>query len=192
MKSVENYKKFFIGCEIFEAVSSETASLFLNTSLPIYLHDMTIIHITAKTVRTEPELFSELVALFDDYRVYYEQESDQEAAHAYLAQRLEEEESVIYMARENGVALGFTQLYPMFSSISMNSMWVLNDLFVTEEGRNAGTGTSLLTAAQHFCRREQAKGLALETGKENPAQKLYERLGWEKDQEYLHYFWKNE
>ena len=153
---------------------------------------MTIIHITAETVRTEPELFSELVALFDEYRVFYDQESDKETAHAYLTQRLEEEESVIYMARENGVALGFTQLYPMFSSISMNSMWVLNDLFVAEEGRNAGTGTSLLVAAQHFCRRERAKGLALETGTTNPAQRLYERLGWKKDEAYLHYFWKND
>lgn len=153
---------------------------------------MTIIHITAKTVHSEPELFSELVGLFDDYRVYYEQESDKETAHAYLAQRLKEEESVIYLAREDGVALGFTQLYPMFSSLTMNSMWVLNDLFVAEEGRNAGTGTSLLVAAQHFCRRERAKGLALETGIENPAQRLYERMGFKKDEVYLHYFWKNE
>ncbi len=153
---------------------------------------MTIIHITFRTVNSEPELFSELVSLFDDYRKFYHQASDKVKARKFLSQRLEEEESVIYMARENGVALGFTQLYPMFSSISMEPIWVLNDLYVTTEGRNSGTGTSLLVAAQHFCRRERARGLALETGKENPAQKLYERLGWEKDQEYLHYFWKNE
>lgn len=153
---------------------------------------MTIIHITAKTILSEPELFSELVALFDEYRIFYQQSSDKEKANAFLSQRLEEEESVIYMAREDGVVLGFTQLYPMFSSISMEPIWVLNDLYVTAEGRNKGTGTALLVAAQHFCRRERAKGLALETGIENPAQGLYERLGWVKDQEYLHYFWKNE
>lgn len=165
---------------------------FFLSNLSIYLHSMTIIHITFRTISSEPELFSDLINLFDEYRIFYEQSSDKEKAKNFLSQRLEEEESVIYMARENGVPLGFTQLYPMFSSISMEPIWVLNDLYVAAEGRNAGTGTALLVAAQHFCSREQAKGLALETGKENPAQRLYERLGWEKDQEYLHYFWKNE
>lgn len=165
---------------------------FFLSNLSIYLHRMTIIHITFRTISSEPELFADLVTLFDDYRAFYKQSSDKEKAKTFLSQRLEEEESVIYMARENGVPLGFTQLYPMFSSISMRPIWILNDLYVAAEGRNAGTGTSLLVAAQHFCRREQANGLTLETGIENPAQRLYERLGWVKDQEYLHYFWKNE
>lgn len=167
------------------------AHIFL-FNVSVYLHSMTIIHITARTIIAEPELFSELIALFDDYRIFYQQPSDKEKAYAFLSQRLEEEEAVIYMAKENGIALGFTQLYPMFSSINLESMWVLNDLYVSAEGRNSGTGTALLVAAQHFCRRERAKGLALETGIENPAQRLYERLGWKKDQEYFHYFWKNE
>lgn len=165
---------------------------FFLSNPAIYLHRMTIIHITFRTISSEPELFADLVALFDDYRVFYKQSSDREKAKAFLSQRLEEEESVIYLARENGVPLGFTQLYPMFSSITMEPIWVLNDLYVAAEGRNTGTGTSLLVAAQHFCRRERAGGLALETGINNPAQRLYERLGWKKDQEYLHYFWKND
>lgn len=165
---------------------------FFLSNLSVYLHSMTIIHITFKTIASEPELFSDLIALFDDYRIFYNQVSDKGQAKNFLSQRLEEEESVIYMAREDGVALGFTQLYPMFSSISMEPIWVLNDLYVSAEGRNKGTGTALLVAAQHFCRRERAKGLALETGIKNPAQRLYERLGWQKDQEYFHYFWKNE
>jgi hypothetical protein len=36
-----------------------------------------------------------------------------------------------------------------------------------------------------------AKGLALSTATDNPAQYLYERLGWEKETGFLNYFWKN-
>ncbi|HAI44518.1 MAG TPA: GNAT family N-acetyltransferase, partial [Maribacter sp.] len=34
------------------------------------------------------------------------------------------------------------------------------------------------------------KGLALETAIDNPAQKLYEKLDWEKDSHCFHYFWQ--
>lgn len=153
---------------------------------------MTIININARIIEAEPELFTELIGLFDAYRVWYGKTSDLEGARAYLTQRLQEQESMIYMAKEEGIALGFTQLYPLFSSVSMQSMWVLNDLFVTEESRGKQVGTALLATAQAFCKREQAKGLQLETGLDNPAQRLYERMGWKKDESFLHYFWTND
>ena len=127
--------------------------------------------------------------LFDAYRVFYKQKSDKKSARAFLKARFEQQQSVIFIAEKAGVAVGFTQLYPMFSSVSMQEMYVLNDLYVNENERGQGIGEKLLIAAQEYAKANNLKGLTLETASDNPAQKLYERLGWSKDESY-HYFWK--
>lgn len=131
-----------------------------------------------------------LAPLFDAYRVFYNQVSDIELAKHFLSNRLLKGESMIFLAKEENRPVGFTQLYKTFSSVSAEHSWILNDLFVKPEIRGTGVGERLLKRAQKFALDDNAKGLALETGKNNPAQKLYERLGWEKETEYLHYFWK--
>lgn len=141
------------------------------------------------TKATIKHLF-ELTKLFDAYRVFYEQESDLAAAEKFLKERLEKDESIIYIALDNdGKGLGFTQLYPTFSSVSMQRFYILNDLFVVPEMRGKGIGESLLKLAQKLAIANNWKGLALETAADNPAQKLYERLGWEQSSDFYHYFW---
>jgi GNAT superfamily N-acetyltransferase len=68
----------------------------------------------------------------------------------------------------------------------------LNDLFVRENYRKHGIAEQIMTRAKDFAVQTHAKGLALETAEDNPAQHLYERLGWEKESGFIHYFWKNE
>ena len=131
-----------------------------------------------------------ITGLFDAYRVFYQQDSDKKSAKAFLKERFEQKQSVIFIAEKAGVAVGFTQLYPIFSSVSMQKTLVLNDLYVDANERKQGIGEKLLVAAQEYAKAGDWKGLALETGHENPAQKLYERLGWSKDDDYYHYFWK--
>lgn len=131
-----------------------------------------------------------ITKLFDAYRVFYEQASDLEGAKNFLTARMEKGESVIFLAEKEGKAVGFTQLYPMFSSVSMQSMYILNDLYVDGNERKQGIGEKLLVAAQNYAQANNLKGLALETAYDNPAQKLYERLGWKKDEGFYHYFWK--
>jgi len=133
-----------------------------------------------------------LIPLFEGYRSFYKQASAAEAARAFLKERIEKNQSTIFIAYENGAALGFTQLYPIFSSVSMQSMCLLNDIFVAPAARGKGIGKLLLEAAKQYAKENNLKGLSLETGNDNPAQYLYERLGWKKETEYLHYFWKNE
>ncbi len=133
---------------------------------------------------------TELAKLFDAYRVFYEQESNLEAATIFLKNRLSNNESVVYIALdENGKGLGFTQLYPTFSSVSMQASYILNDLYVIPEMRGQGIGEALLNQAKTFANTNDLKGLALETAINNPAQKLYEKLGWEKSSDFYHYFW---
>jgi GNAT superfamily N-acetyltransferase len=134
---------------------------------------------------------SSLIApLFDAYRQFYKQATDLPLAEAFLTERIEQNESIIFIAIDDEKVVGFTQLYPTFSSVSAQKTLVLNDLFVRPEMRGKGIGEEILKYAQKFAKETNAKGLALETATENLAQKLYEKLGWQKDEGYLHYFWR--
>lgn len=141
--------------------------------------------------RASIEDLEQIIPLFDAYRVFYEQTSDTETARKFLKTRLENNQSVIFLAAEEDRAIGFTQLYPMYSSVSMEEMYVLNDLFVKPSARGKGVGEKLLLQAQAYAHENNLKGLTLETASDNPAQRLYERLGWKRDASYYHYFWKS-
>lgn len=128
--------------------------------------------------------------LFDQYRSFYGQASDVEGAVAYLQERTERGESVIFIvvAEDSEQVAGFVQLYPSFSSISMRSAWILNDLYVDQDFRQQGVARQLMEAARAFAEQTGAKGLGLSTGKDNrTAQRLYESLGYERDEAFWHY-----
>ena len=130
----------------------------------------------------------DLVPLFDGYRIFYRQESDIKSAKAFLKERLTNQDTIIYIAYIDDNAVGFTHLFPSFSSVSMQPLYVLNDLYVDKNYRKQKIGVALLNKAKQLCREKNYKGLALQTEATNPAQHLYESLGWKKDLD-LHYFW---
>ncbi len=126
--------------------------------------------------------------LFTAYRLFYRQPHQSEADRAFLKERLENDESILFIAEVDGEPSGFVQLYPMFSSVLLKRVWVLNDLYTSKEVRKQGVGTALLEQARAFANETGAKGLVLETTPDNEAaQALYEELGWKRDQHY-HYF----
>ena len=99
------------------------------------------------------------------------------------------ESTVFYAQDEHGEALGFVQLYPVFSSICAQRTWILNDLYVTEAARGRGVGTALLNAARDFVISTGAKGISLETGRDNKgAQRLYEAQGYFRGTAYYTYY----
>ena len=131
-----------------------------------------------------------LAGLFDAYRQFYRQTSDIAAAHAFLAERLARDESVLLIAEDDAAAIGatevrteaigFVQLYPLFSSVRLGRTWLLNDLYVAPQARRLGAARALLDAACAFARERGALGLELETGRDNvTAQALYRNAGWE-------------
>lgn len=139
--------------------------------------------------RISLDQISDILPLFDAYRIFYKQTSNRQSASQFLAERLKREESVIFAAYIDNESVGFTQLYYTFSSVSLERSLILNDLYVATLFRNKKIGKSLLLAAQEFCKTSEHKGLALETATDNPAQRLYEQLGWLKDSLCFHYFW---
>ncbi|GAF11098.1 acetyltransferase, GNAT family [Bacillus sp. JCM 19046] len=126
--------------------------------------------------------------LFNLYRQFYQQESNLAGAEMYIKSRIEKEESVIFIVKDEHEYVGFTQLYPTFSSISMQKAWVLNDLYVEKSARGKGVGELLLHKAETFAKETGAKSLSLSTAPDNAsAQRLYEKNGYKRDSEFYHY-----
>ncbi len=129
-----------------------------------------------------------LAGLFDGYRQFYGQRSDLLAAANFLRTRFEHGQSVVILAESQGQVVGFAQLYPSFSSVSMARIFVLNDLYVVPAARRWGVGKALLKAASAHAQQLGAVRLSLNTDVQNlPAQALYESMGWERDQKYHAY-----
>ena len=134
------------------------------------------------------EELEEVSRLFDLYRVFYNQSSDLEAARSFIQQRFHQENSKIFIARVQDQTVGFTQLYPSFSSVSMKPIWILNDLFVEEAERNQGIAKLLMSAAENFARETGAIRIILATQVTNfAAQSLYHSLGYIKNEEFYYY-----
>jgi ribosomal protein S18 acetylase RimI-like enzyme len=130
--------------------------------------------------------------LFDAYRRFYGQPSDLALAARFIDARLRGRESVVLLAEveaaEPPAALGFAQLYPSFSSVSAAPIWIVNDLFVVPTARGRGVGHRLLDAARAHAEHTGACRLVLSTARTNVgAQRLYESLGYERDDAFLHY-----
>lgn len=121
--------------------------------------------------------------LFDAYRGFYGQTSDLGRARAWLTERLTRGEATLLLARAGDAAVGFSLLYPSWSSVSTGPVLLLNDLFVLETARRAGVALALLQAAAEHGRAHGALRLVLETARDNhAAQALYRRAGWIEEQ----------
>jgi GNAT superfamily N-acetyltransferase len=131
-----------------------------------------------------------LVPLFDAYRQFYRQDSGLALAERFLRERLQRQESVIFLAAagDETSALGFTQLYPSFSSTAAARIYILNDLFVKPAARRTGAATALLRAAKEFGHTTGVPRLTLSTEVTNlAAQALYESEGWIRQTDFFTY-----
>jgi GNAT superfamily N-acetyltransferase len=129
-----------------------------------------------------------LAPLFDSYRGFYQQPSDPRAAVKFLTERLSRDECVVFLASGGETAVGFTLLYPLFSSVSIHRLWLLNDLFVAPSARRGGAGRALMQHAINFARETGAGRLTLRTENVNTqAQALYLSLGFTKDEKFWTY-----
>lgn len=130
----------------------------------------------------------DLTSLFDGYRQFYGKTSDLPAAREFLRQRFEHGESTLFIARQAGAAVGFCQLYPSFSSVSLARTFILNDLFVLPSARRAGVGQALLDAAIGYGKALGGVRLTLSTAiSTEQAQALYQTAGWVRDQQFYVY-----
>lgn len=124
-----------------------------------------------------------IAPLVDGYRQFYRQPSDLEGARAFLAERDRRGDAHLLVAYDTGdTAVGFAQLFPIPSTTTLGSRWILNDLFVVPEARCRGIGSALLQAARELASEHGIAQLMLRTQVENAAaQSRYRALGWQRD-----------
>jgi ribosomal protein S18 acetylase RimI-like enzyme len=140
-----------------------------------------------KIIQANLDYLEVVTSLFDGYRQFYKQKSDISAATNFIRERIINKEAVIFLALINEAGAGFTQLYPLFSSVSMQRLWILNDLYVAPQYRRQNIGAELLNAAVNLGRETGAVRITLETDADNfQAQKLYEKSGWQKDGHFFY------
>jgi ribosomal protein S18 acetylase RimI-like enzyme len=128
-----------------------------------------------------------VTALFNSYRIFYKQAPDLALAENFIKTRLQNNESVIFVALTDVegalVPAGFTQLYPVLSSVRATKNWLLNDLYVDTNFRKQGIGEALIKTAVNFAHTEGAPYIKLETAADNyTAQSLYEAIGFIKQE----------
>ena len=129
-----------------------------------------------------------LVPLFDAYRQFYGRVSDRDAVRDFLLALSNHGESVLFIAFDDNSPVGFTQLYPSFSSVSLARTFVLNDLFVSESARRKGVASQLMSAAVAFARTLGAVRVSLSTATTNEtAQAVYQSTGWKRDEQFFVY-----
>lgn len=148
---------------------------------------------TIKIIPAGPKHVELIAPLFDAYRQFYRRPPDLHGARVFITERLNKKESVLFLALGDGdsssTAVGFVHLYPTFSSLSMKPLWALSDLFVVREARKQGVAKALMERARQLAVGTHSEGLILETATDNyPAQKLYEHLGYKRDDEFYRYY----
>lgn len=134
----------------------------------------------------------EISELFNQYRVFYNQKDDIETAKNFIKDRVKNKQSLIFYAINNkGKYLGFTQLYPVFSSVNVTKTLILNDLYVYCDFRKLGIANELMNKVREYAIENNYSSISLETGKENTkAQSLYEKFGYKKEDNYYSYYIK--
>ncbi|MGZ4956314.1 MAG: N-acetyltransferase family protein [Methylobacter sp.] len=144
-----------------------------------------------KTITVRQAVLADLEALaplFDSYRQFYGRPSDLQTATDFLSARFNHGESVSFIGHEGNKAIGFTQLYPSFSSVSLARIFVLNDLFVDEHARRKGVASKLIVAAVDYASILGAARVSLSTAITNEvAQTLYQSAGWQRDEQFWVY-----
>ena|SRR5438270_2384911 len=143
-------------------------------------------------IRAGGEHLDLVAPLFDAYRQFYHQAADPAGARQFIAERLKNEDAVIFLAldrkKDSIKGLGFVQLYPSLASIPMKPIWILYDLFVAPSARKLGVGRALMERATQHAHETGADSIILETAADNhQAQRLYEKLGYKRDEVFYRY-----
>jgi GNAT superfamily N-acetyltransferase len=127
--------------------------------------------------------------LFDAYRCFQGRAPDLDASRRFLQLRFDQGDSTVLLAfLGNGLgsaAVGFAQLYPIHSSVALQRVFILNDLYVDAGHRRLGVATALLDAVEQHARALNACRLSLNVAADNATgQALYAARGWRADTQF--------
>jgi len=141
-----------------------------------------------RIIQASLEHLDQLTPMFVDYREFYNAMPQQEDSKAFLSERLNKKEAIILLAFENDAPLGFCLVYPSFSSVLLRPIWILNDMYVTEESRRKQVANKLLQAVAKQARESNVVRLRVSIHASNEiAQRMYESANFLEDQNFRSY-----
>ena len=150
-----------------------------------------MVQIEIKQARREN--LQQLAVIFDNYRNFSGQPSDIASGSLFLEERMKKKESIVFIALIDTQIVGFVQLYPLFTSVGMKRLWLLNDLYVDEKMRGKGVAKKIIERCKILVKRTNAKGLFLQTQNTNTkAQELYKKMEFYQETDSLYYCWNRE
>ncbi len=130
-----------------------------------------------------------LICLFNLYRQFYKYKTNLKASTKYIKDRINQNESFIFICFYKKEPAGFVQLYETFDSLNINKKLILYDLYVDKKYRKNGIGRKLMDQAKKLAKYKKIQNIELSTAKNNKkAQSLYESLDYKRDKEYYNYF----
>jgi GNAT superfamily N-acetyltransferase len=128
----------------------------------------------------------ELLPLMRGYCEFYEVSPSDEDLLAMARELIAdpEKEGVQFIARDDsGRAVGFATLFWTWSTTDAARLGVMNDLFVSPDGRGGGYADALIERCREECGRRGAKRLTWQTAPDNErAQAVYDRVGGRREQ----------
>ena len=128
----------------------------------------------------------ELASLFNQYQIFYGKEHDLTCSKQFIESRFQQKDSLLYLCKNEGEVLGFSQIYFSFSSVQMRSIWILNDLFVVAKARRKGVAESLINKILSDVKVQGVARVTLHTQVSNhAAQSLYKKLNFKLDEEFF-------
>lgn len=131
-----------------------------------------------------------IAELFNLYRIFYRQPDEYQKCKDFIQERIDNEQSHIFIVYVEGKAVGFVQLYKLYHYIKLQKQWLLSDLFVHPDYRGKGLSVALIDFAKQWCDQTNACGLMLETELTNDiGNSLYPRCGFVLDQGHNYYYW---
>lgn len=144
-----------------------------------------------RIIKAKLEHLDLLTPMFVKYREFYGQLPYPDSSRSFLEKRLQRDESVIYLALpddDDNKLLGFCQLYPSYSSLSLKRVWILNDIYVAEDSRRMLVADHLMREAKKMAKDTNAVRMRVSTRSNNDtAHKTYESIGFREDTEFKSY-----
>jgi GNAT superfamily N-acetyltransferase len=140
--------------------------------------------VTIEPVSTDD--LPELLPLMRGYCDFYEVSPTDEALLAMSRALIADpqREGIQFLARDDdGTAVGFATIFWSWSTTDAARLGVMNDLFVSPEGRGGGFADALIERCREECGRRGAARLAWQTAPDNlRAQAVYDRVGGHREQ----------
>jgi GNAT superfamily N-acetyltransferase len=139
---------------------------------------------------TEADL-PELMPLMRGYCDFYEVNPSDEELLAFSRELLARPDldGVQLLARDDeGRAIGFATILWTWSTLSASRIAVMNDLFVSPDGRGSGAADALIEACAERAREHGATSLEWQTARDNDrARKVYDRVGGRMSDRWVDY-----